>query len=135
MKNTLESKLNHLLFPKSQSRKIVNDIHEDLCEATSEVEYNKRTVEIKFSWIKKENRFAKNSPPYQYISYFEKFKQEQTKYKLKKFANEKAGRKGTYWHKTVKRSNYLAKDETQSHLRDCTSTDLIEVRKCWKTRI
>lgn len=125
MKKTLESKLNHLLFPKSHSRKIVNDIPEDLCEATSEVEYNKRTEEMKDSWIKKENRFTKNSPAYQYISYFEKFKQEQTKYKLTKFAKEKAGRKGTYWHNTVKRSTYMAKDETQSHLRDCTSTDLI----------
>ena len=67
MKKTLESKLNHLLLPKSQSRKIVNDIPEDLCEATSEVEYNKRTDEMKDSWIKKENRFTKNSPPSQYI--------------------------------------------------------------------
>lgn len=67
MKKTLESKLNHLLLPKSQSRKIVNDIPEDLCEATSEIGYNKRTDEMKDSGIKKENRFTKNSPPYQYI--------------------------------------------------------------------
>ena len=29
----------------------------------------------------------------------------------------------------------MAKDETQSHLRDCTSANVNEVTKCWKTRI
>ena len=41
MKKALEDKLSDSLFPKFQYRKIVNDILEDLCEITSEVEYNK----------------------------------------------------------------------------------------------
>ena len=101
MKKPLEDTLNDLLFPKSQSRKIVNDILDDLCETTSEVEYNKRIEEMKDSWIEMENRFTKNNPPNQFASYFEKFKQEQIKYKLTKFAKVKAEIKGIYWQNPV----------------------------------
>ena len=55
---------------------MVNDILDDLCETTSEVEYKKRIEDMKNSWIEMENRFTKNNPPNQFSSYFEKFKQE-----------------------------------------------------------
>ena len=42
MKKTLKDKLNDLLFPKSESRKIVKDILEELCDATSDDEHIKR---------------------------------------------------------------------------------------------
>lgn len=70
----------------------MNDILEDLCETTYEVDYYKQTEEMmKDSWTEVEN-----SPPHRFVSCFEKFKQEQIKHKLAWFAKDKVGIKGIY---------------------------------------
>ena len=69
MKKTLEEKLNDLLFPKAQARKIINDILDDLCETNSEEQYNKRVEELKKTWIETEKKYTANNPPYQFVSY------------------------------------------------------------------
>lgn len=58
MKKALEDKLSDSLFPQFQYRKIVNDILEDFCEITSEVEYNKWIQEMKTYWVEIENKFT-----------------------------------------------------------------------------
>ena len=113
---------------------MVNDILDDLCETTSDIEHNKRIEKMEDSWIEMDKRFTKNNPPNQFASYFEKFKQEQIKYKLTKFAKEKAGIKGIHWQNPVEWSNYMVKDEIRSHLGGCKSANQDEVINCLKSR-
>ena len=88
-KNTSD-KLKDLNFPNCQVKKIMNDIFTDLYNCSDVNACQNELTELKERWFEIETRFTRKEPRDQFVKYFGKHKNEAIKFKLTKFARERA---------------------------------------------
>ena len=78
------------------------------------------------------NSIYKKRTPDRFVKYFEKHKNEAIKFKLTKFAWERASLKGSYWQNLIKWKNHLVKEEIRSRNKSEKTASLIDAIEAMK---
>ena len=122
------------MFLIVKTKKIMNGIFTDLYNCLDVNTYENKLTELKERWLEIETRFTRNEPTDQFVKYFEKHKNEAIKFKLTKFARERACLKGDYWQNPIEWQNHLVKEEIRSRNKSEKTASLIDAIEAMKAQ-
>ena len=86
---------------------------EALYNCKDEQEFDSELEKLREKWMElwMEVSYTRNDPPGQFLQYFEQYKANSMKFKISRYAQNKAGLTFDYWQNPIEWSNHITKSE------------------------